>query len=68
MTAASPLSATAYRSVNPADPDDVVLRFSAPGAFAAVDTVERARAAQAGWLLAGAAARSAALGAVAAAV
>lgn len=69
MTAAvSPLSASAFSSVNPADPDDVVVRVSAPGAFAAVDTVERARAAQAGWLLAGAAARSAALGAVAAAV
>ncbi|GGV19563.1 aldehyde dehydrogenase [Streptomyces litmocidini] len=55
-------------SRNPADPADVLLRIPAPGAFAAVDTVERARAAQPGWLLAGAAARSAALGAVATAV
>ncbi|GHC53984.1 aldehyde dehydrogenase [Streptomyces flavofungini] len=73
MTAAvSPLSAmpspSTFTSVNPADPADVVLTFTAPGAFAAVDTVERARAAQAGWLLGGAAARSSALGAVAAAV
>lgn len=52
-------------SHNPADPTDELLRIPAPGAFAAVDTVERARAAQPGWLLAGAAARSAALGAVA---
>ncbi|MFI9209047.1 aldehyde dehydrogenase family protein [Streptomyces sp. NPDC053253] len=55
-------------SRNPADPADVLLRIPAPGAFTTVDTVERARAAQPGWLLAGAAARSAALGAVAAAV
>ncbi|MGW5779770.1 aldehyde dehydrogenase family protein [Streptomyces sp. NPDC003863] len=55
-------------SRNPADPTDVLLRIPAPGAFAAVDTVERARAAQPGWLRAGAAARSAALGAVATAV
>ncbi|MFI8763705.1 aldehyde dehydrogenase family protein [Streptomyces sp. NPDC053792] len=55
-------------SRNPADPADVLLRIPAPGAFAAVDAVERARAAQPGWLLAGAAARSAALGAIATAV
>ncbi|MFF7440470.1 aldehyde dehydrogenase family protein [Streptomyces sp. NPDC008122] len=55
-------------SRNPADPTDVLLRIPAPGAFAVVDTVERARAAQPGWLRAGAAARSAALGAVATAV
>ncbi|MGA5064068.1 aldehyde dehydrogenase family protein [Streptomyces exfoliatus] len=55
-------------SHNPADPADVLLRIPAPGAFAAVDTVERARAAQPGWLLAGAAARSAALAAVAAGI
>ncbi|MEU1225728.1 aldehyde dehydrogenase family protein [Streptomyces sp. NPDC005828] len=55
-------------SRNPADPTDVLLRIPAPGAFAAVDTVERARVAQPGWLRAGAAARSAALGAVATAV
>ncbi|MEV4428954.1 aldehyde dehydrogenase family protein [Streptomyces sp. NPDC049602] len=55
-------------SRNPADPADVLLRIPAPGAFAAVDAVERARAAQPGWLLAGAAARSAALAAIANAV
>ncbi|MET9435042.1 aldehyde dehydrogenase family protein [Streptomyces sp. NPDC006551] len=55
-------------SRNPADPADVLLRMPVPGAFAAVDAVERARAAQPGWLLAGAAARSAALDRVAAAV
>ncbi|MCT4353135.1 aldehyde dehydrogenase family protein [Streptomyces sp. Je 1-79] len=55
-------------SRNPADPADVLLRIPAPGGFAVADAVERARAAQAGWLRGGAAARSAALGAVAAAV
>ncbi|MEU8890812.1 aldehyde dehydrogenase family protein [Streptomyces sp. NPDC048442] len=59
---------TTLTSRNPADPDDVLVQLPAPGAFAAVDTVERARAAQPGWLAGGAAARSAALGAVAAAV
>ncbi|MFC9386832.1 aldehyde dehydrogenase family protein [Streptomyces venezuelae] len=52
-------------SRNPADPADVLVRLRAPGAFAAADAVERARTAQPGWLRAGAAARSAALGAVA---
>ncbi|WSV36953.1 aldehyde dehydrogenase family protein [Streptomyces sp. NBC_01077] len=55
-------------SRNPADPHDVLVRLPAPGAFAAADAVERARAAQPRWLRAGAAARSAALGAVAAAL
>ncbi|PKV89575.1 aldehyde dehydrogenase [Streptomyces sp. TLI_146] len=55
-------------SRNPADPADVLVRIPAPGARAAVDAVERARAAQPGWLLGGAAARSAALGAAADAV
>ncbi|MEK9517833.1 aldehyde dehydrogenase family protein [Streptomyces sp. NPDC087908] len=55
-------------SRNPADPADVLLRLPAPGAFAVADAVERARAAQPGWLRAGAAARSAALGAVATAL
>ncbi|KOG15600.1 MULTISPECIES: aldehyde dehydrogenase family protein [Streptomyces] len=64
MTDALPL----LTSRNPADPTDVLLRIPAPGAFAAVDAVERARAAQPGWLRAGAAARSAALGAVAAGI
>ncbi|MFB6842643.1 aldehyde dehydrogenase family protein [Streptomyces sp. NPDC056361] len=64
MTDALPL----LTSRNPADPTDVLVRIPAPGAFAAVDTVERARAAQPGWLRAGAAARSAALGAVAAGI
>lgn len=61
MTAVGPV----ITSHNPADPSDVLLRIPAPGAFETVDTVERARAAQPGWLLGGAAARSAALGAVA---
>ncbi|NUK01174.1 aldehyde dehydrogenase family protein [Streptomyces lunaelactis] len=55
-------------SRNPADPSDVLVQIPAPGAFATVDAVERARAAQPGWLIGGAAARSAALGAVAAAI
>ncbi|MEV4506618.1 aldehyde dehydrogenase family protein [Streptomyces klenkii] len=55
-------------SVNPADPADVVTEIAAPGARAAVEAVERARAAQPGWVRAGAAARSAALGTVASAV
>ncbi|MEV5480053.1 MULTISPECIES: aldehyde dehydrogenase family protein [Streptomyces] len=64
MTAAAPT----LTSRNPADPADVLVSMPAPGAFAAADAVERARAAQPGWLTGGAAARSAALGAVAAAV
>ncbi|MGP8304120.1 aldehyde dehydrogenase family protein [Streptomyces inhibens] len=64
MTAAAPT----LTSRNPADPADVLLSIPAPGAFAAADAVERARAAQPGWLTGGAAARSAALGAVAAAI
>ncbi|MFE1377854.1 aldehyde dehydrogenase family protein [Streptomyces sp. NPDC058740] len=55
-------------SRNPADPADVLVRLTAPGAFAAADAVERARTAQTAWQLAGAATRSAALGAVADAV
>ncbi|KUL55523.1 aldehyde dehydrogenase [Streptomyces sp. NRRL F-4489] len=55
-------------SRNPADPTDVVVKTAAPGAFAAADAVERARAAQPAWLLAGAAARAAALTAIATAV
>ncbi|MEV0117369.1 aldehyde dehydrogenase family protein [Streptomyces sp. NPDC050844] len=62
MTAAAPPVITSH---NPADPSDVLLQIPAPGAFETVETVERARAAQPGWLLGGAAARSAALGAVA---
>ncbi|QTZ95781.1 aldehyde dehydrogenase family protein [Streptomyces auratus] len=64
MTAAVPT----LTSRNPADPADVLVSIPAPGAFAAADAVERARAAQPGWLTGGAAARSAALGAVAAAL
>ncbi|PCG83172.1 aldehyde dehydrogenase [Streptomyces sp. WZ.A104] len=64
MTTAS----STLTSSNPADPSDVLLRMLTPGAFAAADAVEGARAAQPGWLHAGAAARSAALGAVAAAL
>ncbi|MEU1073060.1 MULTISPECIES: aldehyde dehydrogenase family protein [unclassified Streptomyces] len=55
-------------SRNPADPTDVLLRIPAPGARATADAVERARAAQPGWLDGGAAARSAALGAAADAI
>ncbi|MFI6470859.1 aldehyde dehydrogenase family protein [Streptomyces sp. NPDC050516] len=55
-------------SRNPADPTDVLVSIPSPGAFAVADAVERARPAQAGWLTGGAAARSASLGAVAAAV
>ncbi|MFK4221928.1 aldehyde dehydrogenase family protein [Streptomyces sp. NPDC019890] len=59
---------TSLVSRNPADPTDVLVSIPTPGAFAAVDAVERARAAQPGWLIAGAAARSAALTAVAAGI
>ncbi|MFJ9808798.1 aldehyde dehydrogenase family protein [Streptomyces sp. NPDC101158] len=55
-------------SRNPADPADVLVEIPDPGAFAAADAVERARAAQTGWAAAGAAARSAALSAVAAGI
>lgn len=48
-------------SYNPADPSDLVVAVETPGAFGTVAAVERARTAQAGWLAAGAAARSAAL-------
>ncbi|MFJ4907060.1 aldehyde dehydrogenase family protein [Streptomyces sp. NPDC093249] len=59
---------TTLVSRNPADPDDIVVSLRTPGAFAAADAVERARAAQPGWLRGGAAARAAALGAVATAL
>lgn len=65
-TAASSPSSVISR--NPADPSDVLVTVPAPGAAAVADAVERARAAQPGWLTGGAAARSAALGAVAAAL
>ena len=55
-------------SRNPADPSDMLLQVPAPGAFAVAGAVERARDAQAEWLLCGAAARSAALTAVADAI
>ncbi|QNE77690.1 aldehyde dehydrogenase family protein [Streptomyces finlayi] len=55
-------------SRNPADPSDVLLQVPATGAFAMAEAVERARDAQAGWLLCGAAARSAALAAIADAI
>ncbi|MFI8521803.1 aldehyde dehydrogenase family protein [Streptomyces sp. NPDC085481] len=61
-------SLASVTSRNPADPDDVVVRIPSPGAFAAADAVERARTAQPEWAHGGAAARSAALGAVADAV
>ncbi|MEU4496229.1 aldehyde dehydrogenase family protein [Streptomyces sp. NPDC023998] len=59
---------TSLVSRNPADPTDILVNIPTPGAFAAVDAVERARAAQPGWLIGGAAARSAALAAVAAGI
>ncbi|MDH6109553.1 acyl-CoA reductase-like NAD-dependent aldehyde dehydrogenase [Kitasatospora sp. MAP12-15] len=59
------MSVTSY---NPADPTDLVVEAATPGAFGTEAAVERARAAQGGWLAAGAAARSAALGRAAAAV
>ncbi|MFI9274210.1 aldehyde dehydrogenase family protein [Kitasatospora sp. NPDC052896] len=55
-------------SRNPADPADLVLETQTRGAFGTAAAVERARAAQPGWLAAGAAARSAALGRAADAV
>jgi aldehyde dehydrogenase (NAD+) len=55
-------------SRNPADPSDVLAEVPAPGAFATVDSVERARTAQHGWLRAGAAVRAGALGAIATAI
>lgn len=59
---------TSIVSHNPADPTDILLNIPTPGAFATVDVVERARAAQPGWLIGGAAARSAALTAIAAGI
>ncbi|WP_405359316.1 aldehyde dehydrogenase family protein [Kitasatospora sp. NBC_00085] len=55
-------------SYNPADPEDLVTEAEAPGAEAVRAAVGRARAAQAGWLAGGAAARSAALTRIAEAV
>ncbi|MGR8008142.1 aldehyde dehydrogenase family protein [Streptomyces hypolithicus] len=52
---------TTFVSHNPADPADLVAEVPAAGARAATEAVDRARAAQPGWLAAGAAARSAAL-------
>ncbi|WP_371522599.1 aldehyde dehydrogenase [Kitasatospora sp. NBC_01300] len=55
-------------SYNPADPADLVVAVEEPGAEAVRAAVARARAAQPGWLAAGAGARSAALGRLAEAV
>ncbi|MBV6700967.1 aldehyde dehydrogenase family protein [Kitasatospora aureofaciens] len=55
-------------SYNPADPADLVVAVEEPGAEAVRAAVGRARAAQSGWLAAGAGARSAALGRLAEAV
>lgn len=55
-------------SRNPADPSDVLVRIPAPGATGAIHAVERTRAAQPDWLNGGAAARSAALTAIAEAI
>ncbi|MFD5464186.1 aldehyde dehydrogenase family protein [Kitasatospora sp. NPDC127059] len=55
-------------SYNPADPADLVVAVEEPGAEAVRAAVGRARAAQGGWLAAGAGARSAALGRIAEAV
>ncbi|WP_406864606.1 aldehyde dehydrogenase family protein [Streptomyces sp. HUAS MG47] len=68
MTSAVSPTTTHLASYNPTDPSDVVLRIPAPGAFAVADAVEAAREAQPEWQHAGAAARSAALVAVADAV
>ncbi|MEU4213531.1 aldehyde dehydrogenase family protein [Streptomyces sp. NPDC026206] len=62
------MTPSSIASHNPADPGDVVARVPAPGAAAAADAVERARAAQPGWYGGGAAARSSALSAIAGAV
>ncbi|WP_369382144.1 aldehyde dehydrogenase [Streptomyces sp. cg36] len=59
---------TTVISRNPADPADVLVHLPAPGADVTARTVADARAAQPGWLGGGAAARAAALGAVADAV
>ncbi|MFD9594129.1 aldehyde dehydrogenase family protein [Kitasatospora sp. NPDC059973] len=55
------MPAVTILSYNPADPEDLVAEVDAPGAEAVRAAVGRARAAQPGWLAAGAAARSAAL-------
>ncbi|WP_405810579.1 aldehyde dehydrogenase family protein [Streptomyces sp. NBC_00210] len=59
---------TTVVSHNPAEPSDLVVEAPAAGAFAAAEVVERTRTAQPGWLLGGAAARSAALTAIAGAI
>ncbi|MGW2422047.1 aldehyde dehydrogenase family protein [Streptomyces sp. NPDC001709] len=67
----SSLSSSSSPSVisrNPADPSDVLVRIPAAGAIAAAEAVERARAARSDWLSGGAAARSAALSAIAGAI
>ncbi|MFJ4097521.1 aldehyde dehydrogenase family protein [Kitasatospora sp. NPDC089913] len=62
------MPAVTIRSYNPADPADLVAEAPAPGAEAVLATVARARAAQPGWLAAGAGGRSAALTRIAAVV
>ncbi|MFE4973982.1 aldehyde dehydrogenase family protein [Kitasatospora sp. NPDC056651] len=62
------MPAVTITSYNPADPNDLVVAVEEPGAEAVRAAVGRARAAQGGWLAAGAAARSAALGRIADAV
>ncbi|MGI5401035.1 aldehyde dehydrogenase family protein [Streptomyces sp. CA-135486] len=59
---------TTVVSRNPAEPSDLVVEAPAAGAFAAAEVVERTRTAQPGWLLGGAAGRSAALTAIAGAI
>ncbi|PYC77186.1 aldehyde dehydrogenase [Streptomyces tateyamensis] len=59
---------TTLSSYNPADPADLVVQLETAGAEGTAAAVERARAAQPGWLAAGAGARSAALTRAAAAV
>ncbi|EMF02094.1 aldehyde dehydrogenase [Streptomyces mobaraensis NBRC 13819 = DSM 40847] len=68
MTPAPSTIPSSYSSANPADPADILTEFTAPGPRAAADAVRRARAAQPEWRGAGAAARSAALAAVASAI
>ncbi|MGD3112399.1 aldehyde dehydrogenase family protein [Streptomyces sp. YGL11-2] len=55
-------------SRNPADPSDLLVHTPASGASGVANAVARARTAQSGWLHGGAAARSAALAAIATAI
>ncbi|MCC5036537.1 aldehyde dehydrogenase family protein [Streptomyces sp. WAC 00631] len=58
---ATPADPAVFTSRNPADPSDTVIEFPGCGEEAVIQTVQRARQAQAEWLGAGVAARSEAL-------